>query len=192
MQSTSFDNTALVSRLHLAIAEQTAHSPIETFIAALRKAKRVPTMLWDGSPPLPVQPSVSTYRFLTVLQRRMAAMGEDLWSPAAVTALKTHIYEHEGLLEALSESPSKLADQANDTAEASDAQTSQGSPNKDLHIQRAFDALYLARALSAPEDSKLVATADLDEAARQRLAKSANEYWKRTYLLFGLLAPQGM
>lgn len=192
VQGTSFDNTALVSRLHLAIAEQTTHSPIETFIAALRKAKREPTMLWDGSPPLPVQPSVSTYRFLTVLQRRMAAMGEDLWSPAAVTALKTHIFEHEGVLEALSKSQSKLADQTNDTAEASDAQTSQGSPNKDLHIQRAFDALYLARALSAPEDSKLVATADLDEAARQRLAKSANEYWKRTYLLFGLLAPQGM
>jgi conserved oligomeric Golgi complex subunit 1 len=73
----------------------------------------------------------------------------------------------------------------------------------DALTQLLFDALYLQRALqpSRPvkrwdanepslEDTvtKLVAYLQLDDALQARLRKNSAEYWKKTYLLFGLLA----
>lgn len=209
VQGIAFDKSALVPRLHAAIAEQASQAPVETFMAALTRTTAVPTTLWDGSPPLPVQPSTSTFKFLTTLQRSMAAVGEDIWSAAAVGVLKAHVCSH---LSAIDEPPMSQATANSQTGINSDspeateddklgekANSDSSSPDRNALIQRTFDAHYLARALSAAKDSKLRESvaklskdAEIDEAARQRLAKSANEYWKRTYLLFGLLAPQGM
>ncbi|KAK1089813.1 hypothetical protein LTR48_009538, partial [Friedmanniomyces endolithicus] len=63
------------------------------------------------------------------------------------------------------------------------------------HTQLLFDALYLQRILRRPQPAgnagglpkwaiELAETAELDTASTERLTKSANEYWKRTYLLF--------
>ncbi|KAK1055765.1 hypothetical protein LTR74_015413 [Friedmanniomyces endolithicus] len=68
------------------------------------------------------------------------------------------------------------------------------------HRQLLFDALYLQRILRRPQArddaggrpkwaTELAETAELDKTSVERLTKSANEYWKRTYLLFALLAP---
>jgi hypothetical protein len=64
-----------------------------------------------------------------------------------------------------------------------------------LRIQRLFDSLYLSLAFcSTSRDdladvlSMLKEAAEVDAAAEQRITKSAHEYWKRTSLLFGLLA----
>ncbi|KAK3063638.1 hypothetical protein LTS18_013910, partial [Coniosporium uncinatum] len=60
--------------------------------------------------------------------------------------------------------------------------------------QLLFDVCYLQRALSftagAPLDlaEKLRMEAAVGQAEIERLRKSVAEYWKRTYLLFGLLA----
>jgi hypothetical protein len=58
-----------------------------------------------------------------------------------------------------------------------------------------FDGLYLSSALDSKSRdalkstlSTLQKTTDIDAAAEQRMEKSATEYWKRTNLLFGLLA----
>ena len=75
----------------------------------------------------------------------------------------------------------------------------EGDASRERRIQNAFEVLYLSRVLGGKDGevdnqlSELLAglrkTADLDDADMERMKKSANEYWKRTYLLFGLLAP---
>ncbi|KAK3064356.1 hypothetical protein LTS18_007952, partial [Coniosporium uncinatum] len=64
----------------------------------------------------------------------------------------------------------------------------------DKLTQLLFDVCYLQRALSSTESAlhdlaeKLRMEAAVGQAELERLRKSAAEYWKRTYLLFGLLA----
>lgn len=85
------------------------------------------------------------------------------------------------------------------------AQTATGQPTQITAklVQLYFDVLYLDAALShQPEPStgevpalqalarKLKSKADLDEMAESRISKSVSEYWRRTYLLFGLLVGQ--
>ena len=67
-------------------------------------------------------------------------------------------------------------------------------------LQQLFDACYMTHAFSTnnSEQGSRDAILDVIQAAAQelkiedsasdRIRKSAREYWKRTYLLFGLLA----
>lgn len=204
-------NTLLISTLHASIAEQACAKPLEQLSASPGRRAFISTTIWDGTPPLPIQPSPSTFRFLWSLQRSMAAMGEDLGSPTAVNALKTHVSKSLSSSDvATILSPSTT--ERNPNAEASKAAIeaaedatlpTAGIPsarNTEACIQRLFDTLYLSHVLSTPQDgsplesvaAKLREGGDIDEAARQRLAKSAREYWKRTYLLFGLFAQRGV
>ncbi|TKA76385.1 hypothetical protein B0A55_05253, partial [Friedmanniomyces simplex] len=75
------------------------------------------------------------------------------------------------------------------------------------HVQFLFDVMYLQRILRRPQAVdgpggggggggglqkmaiELAETVELDKTSIERLTKSVNEYWKRTYLLFALLAP---
>lgn len=76
---------------------------------------------------------------------------------------------------------------------------------RDLQIQWLYDVAYLQQALALKQDDKskddqasspyledleekLVRQTGLDEASRQRMKKSADVFWQRTKLLFGLLA----
>ncbi|CAH0043278.1 unnamed protein product [Clonostachys solani] len=76
---------------------------------------------------------------------------------------------------------------------------------RDLQIQWLYDVAYLQQALALKRDDKtkdgqvsspyledleekLVRQTGLDEASRQRMKKSADVFWQRTKLLFGLLA----
>ncbi|KAK4580498.1 hypothetical protein LTR86_000701 [Recurvomyces mirabilis] len=93
--------------------------------------------------------------------------------------------------------------------EAAETTDSQLDRERDQRIQKTqllFDILYIGRILHRPETissqknedkkkeslhnqaSELSTHLDLEHSARERLTKSANDYWKRTYLLFGLLA----
>jgi hypothetical protein len=81
------------------------------------------------------------------------------------------------------------------TSGAAEASEKATDHNKELRVQRLFDGLYLSSALDSKSRdalkstlSTLQKTTDIDAAAEQRMEKSATEYWKRTNLLFGLLA----
>ena len=90
--------------------------------------------------------------------------------------------------------------EADESTVAAEAETGAGEgedreKRKVLRVQRLFDAWYLSSALDSKAQhalkdvlANLQKAADVDEAAKQRLSKSAEEYWKRTSLLFGLLA----
>ena len=194
--------------LALSICNQAADDYIRTASAT----SHVATTLWDGTPPLPVQLSPVTFKFLSTLHRAMSEAGDDLWSVECVGELQELVRERLG--ESLFDSafdehaarqPTNGHDQTVEDGEGSDTAADQkmvSSPlqdtNKDRLLQNLFDVLYLRHVF--PSDAGANASglgkvieetskrAELDAVARQRLERSAKEYWKRTYLLFGLLA----
>ncbi|KAK5108196.1 hypothetical protein LTR62_008727 [Meristemomyces frigidus] len=178
------------------------------------QASIVPTTLWEGSPALPIQPCPAVFRFLTILHKSMAEAGHDLWSPETVRVLKAYLNVELTRSIATLGVSGKAASQINGhkqnddlspTEEGQDAEQDVVTSREAHDQQRAqtvqllFDLTFLARCLDAPgraSSERAVGTSiqevshkfDLDQAASDRLTKSANEYWRRTYLLFGLLA----
>jgi len=225
-------------------------SSISHFVASRSQIRS----LWDGTPPLPVQPTPATFKFLRTIVKEMEALGPDLWSPDVVTRLKvdikrlvsssldttirdlqkqasapTHIKDdlnasvqptaseqdegHGKDQESPPEEPSRS--RAEDTVpEPEDISTHANSESEQTHrttdklTQLLFDALYLRNALALgarlstdgldtrlQEDDYLESVVALltkatavDDAGIARLSKYATDYWRRTYLLFGLLA----
>nr|OQO23060.1 hypothetical protein B0A51_08414 [Rachicladosporium sp. CCFEE 5018] len=201
-------DASLHATLYEATAKQACQQPLQDYRVALAKPTQVVSILWDGSAPLPVQPSAVTFKFLTALQRSMAGMGEDLWSRDAGDAVRRQIgaaltesfdrgVEADG--DAARDKDDALESEAAATATIDDDAAEQGAASQAAQssTQRLFDLLYLQHTLSHSQNAPhfldkprtaLQSRANLDEAAQQRLQKSAKEYWKRTYLLFGLLA----
>ncbi|KAK6440908.1 hypothetical protein LTR95_002864 [Oleoguttula sp. CCFEE 5521] len=208
LKDVTFLDASLYSSLYKAIAEQACEQPLREYQASLTRLTQVVSILWDGTPALPLQPSLATFKFLTALQRSMASMGEDLWTRDAVEAVRRHVSEalaksfdeeidadedavHDKNAAPESESTATNTDEDEPTEPKSTSRTTQAA------TQCLFDVLYLQHPLTHPSGSpdlldrpraSLATRAQLDEAALQRLQKSAKEYWKRTYLLFGLLA----
>ncbi|KAF7187176.1 Conserved oligomeric Golgi complex subunit 1 [Pseudocercospora fuligena] len=204
-------NEEFIVTLQEKIALRISEGPLSAYLKRILQPAHTPITLWDGSPPLPVQPSPAVFRFLKSLQGQMSTVGNDLWSPAAVAALKTHNADKLGMgivLEEINQSDGlpltnghteAQKDGDDPTAEGEgEAQTqkiSEASLRNRL-IELMFDVLYLRRIMLAKgSQSSLVDLVDklkkrleLDATSTERLEKSVNEYWKRTYLLFGLLA----
>ncbi|KAK3719722.1 hypothetical protein LTR37_004259 [Vermiconidia calcicola] len=197
--------------LHRNIAQSLSGGPIDEYVRSAKTPSRAAVTLWDGSPPLPVQPSPATFRFLITLHRAMSDAGDDLWSPEVVHELKGV------LLEALGtrlDDPafSRLAQDSDRTnghledADGNDEIMLNGTheriaSTRDRLLQSLFDMQYLRRICSDPGKEKpglgelggIVETMktqlELGDSMNERMKKSTSEYWKRTYLLFGLLAP---
>lgn len=150
----------IATPLYQCLAEHASAAALERYAVSLTKIY-VPRDLWEGTPPLPAQPSTATFRLLYELNKAMAAMGADLWGNTHV--LKAHV--------------------AGEVAKAI------GSVEGESE-QMVFEALYLERALSVGDGKilKAVQGKGVEEVVRARLEKVAGEYWKRTYLLFALLA----
>ncbi|CAK3854041.1 Hypothetical predicted protein [Lecanosticta acicola] len=193
-----------------------AEDLVSQYSTALRRGSRTPTALWDGSPPLPIQPTANTFRFLQALHRKMSGAGNDLWSPAAVHCLKLALSEKlkdQVSLERIdsakamtltnghAEAPRNDADAA-DSENALDGEHASpvGSTTNDFLVQHMFDFLYLQCVVATGHkgDGELSSSIEairgrvaLDATGYERMRKGANDYWKKTYLLFGLLAVVG-
>lgn len=200
-ESDTFDRDAMISSLHSGLAKQACQQPSEDFIAALPKQSTIAISLWDGAPALPAQPSPLAFRFLTALQARMAEVGADVWSSNAVKALKEYVSKEFTETMATNFPPPEPVTattdgEDDDAGEPAESAERDSSHDKNLRIQRMFDALYFSAAFSSTQQNALADTvstlreaADVDGAAQEQMAKSAGEYWKRTALLFGLLSP---
>ncbi|CAL3965717.1 unnamed protein product [Diplocarpon coronariae] len=89
-------------------------------------------------------------------------------------------------------------DERNEPKEEAPTETVEVPKTDDVSIQSLFDVLLLQSAFERPDPgsedglitlgSTMEEKLELDAAARKRLRVSAKEYWKRTSLLFGLLA----
>lgn len=184
---------------------------------ALTLSKVPGRALWDGSPELPVLPSSWTVKLIRSRHQVMAAMGSDLWSPPAVQTLRMIIRTSLAAeLSTQSTAPPRvnghhgdgvdilradgLATQEEDTnegvANGSDGSTAPGTDSK---IQLLFDLSYIDAITSKNEGSGVgdafegcIARVEQDSplggAEIKRVKANAAEYWKRTSLLFALLA----
>ena len=89
-------------------------------------------------------------------------------------------------------------DDADAKENRSDGENATVDTRRDRLVQCMFDFLYLQCVFATGGGGKagkldrlteaMKERAELDATAQERLRKSANDYWKRTYLLFGLLA----
>lgn len=211
--------TPNLQALYRNISQNVSRDAIESYINAARKQSYVPVKLWDGSPALPTQPMPVTFRFLVELQKNMSEVGEDIWSADAVFELKRvaanavmeQLRDNEFTTrpvegEDMTNGNAQHDDNDEDDDDADDAKgdtlsSTEASKAVDHNrlIQNLFEMLYLRRGFHAHSSEAsndldslvhtLRETAEVDDAMFERMQKSAGEYWKRTYLLFGLLAP---
>jgi hypothetical protein len=189
---------ATLRTLHAALATHIAAPRIRTYEVSLAKALETSTnshVLWEGTPPLPSQPSPSAFRFLRELNRCMTALGADLWAPECVAVLKKSVGE--GVERVIGEAikstliPDEQVEEedenaADDESEPKDSATSAKDGRGRCMKQLIFDALYLQRFVATSTDT--IQGAGLDGAAMARLKRNAAEHAKKTYLLFALLA----
>ena len=174
-----------------------------SMITAMNQIQTPVRLLWDGEPESPIVPSPWPFRMLKSLHEDMAVIGFDIWTTSAVSKLQ------EALRNAVTEIiRTKASDKAADTAARSPdlSDSSMNSESSKLHdktdakTQLLFDVLYLGTALSThmvevdKDDAfdevcaAISNEACLPIAVSDRIRASAIDYWKRTSLLFGLLA----
>lgn len=82
----------LIPKLHGAIAAGVITRPLLALETTLQKRAwgkaTVAKLLWEGTPPLPVQPSSAVFKTLQGLVAEMSLTGGDVWTPAAANAVK--------------------------------------------------------------------------------------------------------
>ena len=155
--------------------------------------------LWEGTPPLPAQPSLRAFKLLRDVCNIMSELGFDLWTPAAVDAVKVDVQEAivSGRLVDLASSNPGGEGEASNSVAITDGNTS--ATEADAKLRVLYDYSYLQHALSpkrvlgsafenilASLRSQLAV--DGREAEVRAVEKRAKEYWTRTSLLFGLLS----
>lgn len=193
-----------VATLHKKLAKSVIAVPLADYTKRLHNHSRVAATLWDGSPPLPIQPSPSTFRFLKSLHQHMSDVGTDLWCPHAVQTLKTYLVDtldDKTMLVHMTHGAAANADPNGPPVESGASGVATPTVSRERSVQQLFDVMYLRRVLMTSA-RELAGSPGLREVADtlqtqlgadtgvdyERLEKSAETYWKRTYLLFGLLA----
>jgi hypothetical protein len=204
---------ALVPTLHERLASTISDELLKSYSKSFHGKKVAGRSLWEGNPELPVQPSPATFKLLNGLTLAMAKAGGDLWSPNAIAVLKKHLRRElsSSWSKALKEHEEKAAIKVNGASTNGDVESEEPkeeaqsngievidpAQRKEVLTQSLFDVLLLQSSFELPnvaEDElqklagKLEEQIELDSAVRKRLQQGAKEYWKRTSLLFGLLA----
>lgn len=83
---------SMVPALHQTVVLSASESPVDEFVTAgLSVRIAIGRPLWEGNPALPNQPSPETFQFLHSLLLSLSASGVDLWTAAALAALKKHV-----------------------------------------------------------------------------------------------------
>ncbi|KAG4440955.1 hypothetical protein IFR05_003584 [Cadophora sp. M221] len=198
----------LVKPLHERLAFEVSAKALQAFTKTCTRKKVPGRALWEGTPELPVQPSPSTFKLLHSLALAMAKVGGDLWSPTAVAVLKRSLREAVAVkwvetLQAKAEiHGEKNGEESSESQETGDGEKSvevenAEEKNNDVLVQALFDILLLQSAFDIPDTEanefvklgeSVEGKTELDAAASKRVSGAAKEYWKRTALLFGLLA----
>ena len=204
---------SLVPALHSQVVKRVSASALQQFAGDGLSEKRVITRpLWEGSPPLPNQPSSSLFQFLRALSLDMADAGVDLWTPVAVAVMKRHVSERQAemwrkAIDGISEdttkeeetTPSQDEEKESTETAVEESTVASGGNSQDLYVQWSFDVSLLLEYLSSSSGTTENGLNDIlvdiykltaleDDALRQRITKAAHEFWQRTSLLFGLLA----
>lgn len=195
-----------IPNLHSLVAKETLRPLFPLNIGSRKHSRRT---LWEGDPPLPVQPSPATFKLLRRVTSAMTDAGTDIWSPTAVDNAK------KVLRSAIRDKVSHLGhDQVDGVEERPAAEEGRDRDGEHVNgdavlpmiseaalsdgdVQTCFDLCYLDCAFAvvmeddSAEGDNLVesfhASKGIDDRSRARLQKAASDYWNRTSLLFGLL-----
>ena len=177
-----------------------------SMVAAMNQIQTPVRLLWDGEPESPIVPSSWPFRMLKSLHEDMAVIGFDIWTTSAVSKLQEVLRNAvtETFRTGASNKAAETAAQPPDLSTSNmNLESSKLHDKKDAKIQLLFDVLYLGTALSthmveADKDAAfdevcaaISKEAGLPIAVSDRIGVSAVDYWKRTSLLFGLLARNG-
>lgn len=191
-----------IPKLLSTLAEHVMKGPVASFHSSMEKfstsSRPVARSLWDGEPPLPIQPSPTAFRLLHSLAKSMATAGSDLWAPAAVHTLKRAMDAELSQVFARVKTATATGQEAEQGSTRADEEAP-STTGKEKLTQVVFDVVYLQQALRVPQLLKdppcslsdFVAgvrrDVDLDEGAFERITRAATNYWRKTYLLFALL-----
>ncbi|KAI1979911.1 hypothetical protein LOZ53_000490 [Ophidiomyces ophidiicola] len=193
---------SLVPSLHSILAEKiSSQSSLSTIGKSLlrHRTRCAGRSLWEGDEPLPVLPSQATFKILQQLVLSMEQEGPDLWTPAAISALKRDMLDRIGTVVMTNyEKLLSTAELGQARQSVQQEQESHKSSLRDHKIQLLFDLLYLRSALSCNDKSaskqslkKVVDVVHKDLKlsgdSMDILGSRSHEYWLRTRLLFGLL-----
>jgi len=213
---------SLVPAAHHTLADSILHTPLHAFERTIQKishTRKVPTRaLWQGTPPLPVQPSVAVFRLLHGIVEAMNEVGSDVWTVDATDILKRQLrarllpfledtrnakatstsaqHQTNGPTDAVKEEPEQEQESKPESAETV------GYSLDDFDIQMLFDifflqhatALKLSKSKTGNDDDlplSLVSSKVSDAMGIEgldRLRKAAEGYWGKVGLLFGLLS----
>jgi conserved oligomeric Golgi complex subunit 1 len=214
LESTKSFGLKYVPSFHEKVVAHVCTAPIEEFTSTALLRKRVTgRILWEGEPALPTQPSPDSFKLLRNLVSSMGEAGLDLWSPTAVRTLK-HAFaaqlcdawkaaladDETGAKEVKTETGDVKAEEEADSTETTSESNTTGiaaDERKQLLIQWLYDIFFLQWYLSNEDspDRDLKKLADmvfektgLQNETEEKMTVASQEYWKRTSLLFGLLA----
>lgn len=140
-------------------------------------------------------------RAVGVLKGRVGGELGRVWGEAVVDAAAVGEEEEKGEEKGEKEKKEEKKDKEENEEENEEedevlAKEERVQQRRDLFVQWLFDVAYLRCCLDSPSSGKLAELEDVvyeksgleSTAARERVAKGVQEYWKRTSLLFGLLA----
>ncbi|KAJ6444781.1 Vps51/Vps67 [Purpureocillium lavendulum] len=206
---------SMVPELHSKIVATVSAQAVDDFTAGFLPSRQVPgRALWEGEPALPTHPSPGLFQFLQELSLSMTDAGVDLWTTAAVVAMKKYLCERlcnswQKELASFKSEPRPEPPSAEDEGdtekedkepgEAKASADKDGEQIRDVSTQWLFDIAFLSCSvgtiskepsadLKKVENEVYAHSGIDDESSRQRITKSAHDYWHRTSLLFGLLA----
>lgn len=211
---------SLIPASHHTLAYSILHTPFLAFERAIRKTSRTRKVatraLWQGTPALPVQPSVAVFKLLHAVVEAMAEVGSDVWTADATDVLKREIRARlvpllEGAGDAETETTSTPARERMDRSTDAERQergprlesaetVGDGYRHDDMDVQMLFDAMFLQRATALKmseaetggDDEGTLTLGSLAEEMQSKLAdgvgRAAEGYWGKVALLFGLLA----
>lgn len=219
--NTASFSLTVTTTLQEILAKRVSDDPLQSLRSQLGKRKdEVVFDLWEGSPPLPIQPSPTIFQFLYELVSSMARVGNDIWTQAATKRLKTYVEmqvstalrdsdpvffeQSDGSISGITapgEEPLVGSDDSKSAARGSgDATTAQDkSIETRFHIQLLFDLTLLQRLFSGLAEDESVGgivalehtlshKVGLPNASKEKLQRNVQDFWKRTALLFSLVA----
>ena len=192
---------SLVPKLHQVLAESVSKKALERLEEGVAKEQRSisdPVFeLWEGSPPLPTQPTPMVFAFLYSVVSAMAEMGSDLWTAAATRRVREYLQARVPAIFDRSVEPAAIEHE--NTEESENMAAVEPIPDdRRREIQRVFDLMLLQEALRVSSDKsheqmdevleKALMDVDKHLSSSDRLGQNVQDYWKRTSQLFSLMA----
>lgn len=83
----------IMTKISSSVAEKAIGSFQDALSKFVNKRSSKFEILWEGQPPMPVQPSPSAFSLPVALEKVMATVGQDLWAPVLVRVLKQQLEE---------------------------------------------------------------------------------------------------